>query len=131
MVTKTAGGLKDGEERDKESLTKTNSTECSGKTGDKVLSALETVRLPKVDLSKFDGKVAEWLNFRDFFGHAVQNKSLSKIDKFTYLKSSLLGRAAETISGLAITSANYDSAWQLLEKQFGDKQRLISNFMDR
>ena len=66
------------------------------------------------------------------FGHAVhENKSLSKIDKFTYLKSSLFGRAAETISGLPITSANYDSAWQLLEKQFGDKQRLISNFMDR
>ena len=129
---KAAGDLKDSEERDKESLTKANSTECSGKTDDKVLSALKIVRLPKVDLPKFDGNVDEWLNFRDFFGHAVhENKFLSKIDKFTYLKSSLLRRAAETISGLPITSANYDSAWQLLEKQFGDKQRLISNFMDR
>ena len=115
-----------------ESLTKANSTQRSGKTDDNVLSAIKNVRLPKVDLPKFNGNVAEWLNFRDFFGHAVNgNKSLSKIDKFTYLKSSLLGRTAETISGLPINSATYDSAWQLLEKQFGDKQRLISNFMDR
>ena len=129
---KAAGGLNDGEERDKESLTKANSTECSGKTDDKVLSASKNVRLPKVDLPKFDGTVAEWLNFREFFGHSVhENKSLSKIDKFTYMNTSLLGRAAETISGLPITSANYDSAWQLLEKQFGDNQRLISNFMYR
>ena len=100
-------------------------------TDDKVLTALKNVRLSKVDLPKFDGNVAEWLNFRDIFGRAVhEHKSLSKIDKFTYLKSSLLGKAVETISGLSITSANYDNAWQLLEKQFGDKQRLIPNFMD-
>ena len=79
---KAAGGLKDGEERDKESLTKANSPECSGKTDDKVLSAIKNVRLTKVDLPKFDNNVAKWLNFRDFFGHAVhENKSLSKIDK--------------------------------------------------
>ena len=85
-----------------------------------------------MDLPKIYGNVPEWLNVRHVFGQAVhENKSLSKIDKFPYLKSSLLGRAAETISCLQITSATCDSAWQLLEKQFGDKQRLISNFMNR
>ena len=43
----------------------------------------------------------------------------------------MTGKAAETIAGLPLTSANYDSAWGLLEKQFGDKQRLIANFMNK
>ena len=47
------------------------------------------------------------------------------------MKASLTGKAAETIAGLPIISANYDSAWMLLEKQFGDKQMLIANFMNK
>ena len=90
------------------------------------------VKLPKVELPKFDGSVTGWMSFRDFFGNAVhRNSSLSKTDNFTYLKASLTGKAAETIVGLPLTSANYDSAWGLLEKQFGDKQRLIANFMNK
>ena len=98
----------------------------------KRFSKRANVKLPKVELPKFDGTVTEWMSFRDCFGNAVhQNSSLSKIDKFTYLKASLTGKAAETIAGLPLTSANYDSAWGLLEKQFGDKQRLIANFMNK
>ena len=98
----------------------------------KTFSKRVNVKLPKVELPKFDGSVTEWMSFRDFFGNAVhRNSSLSKIDKFTYLKASLTGKAAETIAGLPLTSANYDSAWGLLEKQFGDKQRLIANFMNK
>ena len=90
------------------------------------------VKLPKVELPKFDGSVTEWMSFRDFFGNAVhRNSSLSNIDKFTYLKASLTGKAAEAIAGLPLTRANYDSAWGLLEKQFGDKQRLIESFMNK
>ena len=29
------------------------------------------VKLPKVELPKFDGSVTEWMSFRDFFGNAV------------------------------------------------------------
>ena len=98
----------------------------------KTFSKRVNVKLPKVELPKFDGSVTEWMSFRDFFGNAVhRNSSLSKIDKFTYLKASLTGKAAETIAGLPLTSANYDSAWGLLEKQIGDKQRLIANFMKK
>ena len=102
----------------------------------KKFSKRVNVKLPKVELPKFDGTVTEWKSFRDFFGKAVhQNSALSKIDKFTYLKASLTGKAAETIAALPITSANYDSAWMLLEKQswkkFGDKQKLIANFMNK
>ena len=98
----------------------------------KTFSKRVNVKLPKVELPKFDESVTEWMSFRDFFGIAVhRNSSLSKIDKFTYLKASLTGKAAETIAGLPLTSANYDSAWVLLEKQFGDKQRLIANFMNK
>ena len=84
----------------------------------------------KVELPK--STVTEWMSFRDFFGNAVhRNSSLSEIEKFTYLKTSSTGKAAETIAGLPLTSANYHSAWGLLEKHFGDKQRLRANFMNK
>ena len=49
----------------------------------KKFSKRVNVKLPKVELPKYDGTVTEWMSFRDFFGNAVhQNSALSKIDKF-------------------------------------------------
>ena len=72
----------------------------------KTFSKRVNVKLPKVQLPKFDGTVTEWMSFRDFVGNAVHQKSLPKIDKFAYLRASLTGKAAETIAGLPLTSAN-------------------------
>ena len=54
----------------------------------KTFSKRVNVKFPKMELPKFDGTVTEWMSFRYFFGNAVhRNSSLSKIDKFTYLKA--------------------------------------------
>ena len=42
----------------------------------------------------------------------------------------LEGSAAEAISGLRITSGNYEAAVALLKKHFGDKKQIIAKHMD-
>ena len=50
---------------------------------------------------------------------------LPVITKFTYLQSLLEGAANASISGLALTGANYTIACKVLEERFGKKEQII------
>ena len=68
-------------------------------------------KLPKLTLPKFAGDPIEWTTFRYSFSSAIHlSEELSEIDKFQYLKSVLVGTAAETISGLPLSGSNYNHA---------------------
>ena len=88
-------------------------------------------RLPKLQPPSFDGDITKWATFWDAFDATIhRNASLSDIDKFTYLKSSLHRTAREAIAGLTLSSANYREALTILEKRFGNKQLIISRHMN-
>ena len=79
-------------------------------------------RLPKLEVRKFDGKLHEWQEFWDSFESAIhRNESLEDVDKFSYLKGLLVGQARSAITGFALTSANYESAVELLKKRYGKR----------
>lgn len=88
-------------------------------------------KLPKLEVKKFNGKLCEWQEFWDSFESAIhQNDGLSNVDKFSYLRSLLLEPARSAIGGFALTSANYESAIELLKKRYGKKiiiQRALVN----
>ena len=89
------------------------------------------VKLPKIDLTKFDGDFTKWTTFWDVFESSVHmNLTLSKVDKFIYLRSLLESTAADAISGLSLSSANYDEAVTILRKRFGNKKLIIAKHMD-
>lgn len=93
--------------------------------------AASKVKLPKLTLQPFDGQLTSWTPFWDSFKAAVHdNHSLSDVDKFNYLKGLLQRTALEAISGLALTSANYQEAVAILRKRFGSKPQIISKHMD-
>ncbi len=58
------------------------------------------------------------------------NDSVSKIDKFNYLKSLVEGNAASAIDGFALTADNYESAIKLLKDRFADPQMIKSSHME-
>ena len=61
------------------------------------------VKLPELEIPVFDGDKMKWREFWDFFKVTVdQNKWLSEIKIFCYLKSKLTGEASQVISGLSI-----------------------------
>ena len=84
-------------------------------------------RLPKLELPKFNGDVTKWQTFWDKFNAIVhQNSDISDINKFTYLQSLLKEEALSCISGLSLTTENYASAREILQKRFGSKERIIA-----
>ena len=58
------------------------------------------------------------------------NHGITKVDKFSYLKSLLEGTAAKVIQGLTLSDANYDSAIALLQERFGRTQDIITSHME-
>ena len=72
-----------------------------------------------------------WTTLWDIFQSTVHsNAGMSKIDKFSYLKSLLEGAAAGTIQGLTLSDANYDAAVTLLEERFGRSKEIIAAHTD-
>ena len=88
-------------------------------------------KLPKLTLKKFHGELTQWLTWWESFSSAVHsNKALSDIDKFTYRRTLLDGPASSAIDGLPLTSENYANAIDILRTRYGNKQMIISHYMD-
>ena len=104
----------------------------SAKTDQGHLQTVHThAKLPKLELKKFHGNPIEWYPFWESFESAVhKNSNLSGVDKFNYLKSLLTGIAQSVVTGLALTSANYEKAVELLKRRFGNRQVVISSHME-
>ena len=85
-----------------------------------------TVKLPKLDMISFSGDKLRWTEFWDAFENAVHNnKKLSNIEKFNYLKSKLSGEAYRAILGLTLSKENYEIAIDILKERFGNNQEVI------
>jgi hypothetical protein len=84
------------------------------------------INLPVIQIPEFSGHFEKWLSFRDVFQSLIHNNNnLNSIEKMHYLKSSLSGDALHTIENLAISGANYDEAWSLLEKRYGNERLIV------
>ena len=84
------------------------------------------VKLPELVIPTFDGNNLQWSEFWDLFHITVdQNEQLSEIERFCYLKSRLTGVAKQVISGIFISTENYEIAKQLLDDRFNDKEFVL------
>ena len=62
------------------------------------------VKLPKIDLPNFTGKLTEWIPFYDLFAAAVDSQaSLTNAQKLQYLKASVKNEPSQLISSLTLT----------------------------
>ncbi|XP_054724251.1 uncharacterized protein LOC129234281 [Uloborus diversus] len=89
------------------------------------------MKLPKLTIHKFYGDSSCWLEFWGQFSNAIdKNKSLSPIDKFSYLKSLLGGSAYNAVAGFSLTAENYKSAVDLLKNRYGRNDLVINAHME-
>lgn len=86
------------------------------------------VRLPTIEIPRFDGRHQSWLEFRDSFISLIHdNEGIDDINKLRYLQTSLQGSPALLVlENLEICAANYRQAWKSLCERF-DKPRLLVN----
>ena len=79
-------------------------------------------RLPKLQLPFFGGKLLDWPNFWQSFETEVHNnRNLTDISKYTYLRAQLKGEALDKVMGLSITDQNYVVALDILKNTYGKK----------
>ena len=77
------------------------------------------VKLPKLEIKKFSGKIHEYQEFWDSFRSAIhENDELADVDKLKYLKGYLEEPARSMIGGLPMTDSNYTIAVELLKKRY-------------
>ena len=86
-----------------------------------------TTRLPKLTLPSFSGEYTQWVSFWDQFTTLVDSKvDMTNVEKFSYLKLSLKGdTAAQIVSSLLVTDANYDIAKRKLEERYNNKSSIV------
>lgn len=89
------------------------------------------LRLPQIQIAKFDGSYFRWLEFHDTFESLIHNNHrIPTINKFHYLLSYLEGDASRIVSNLEVSSANYDEAWKLLCGRYNNKRILINHHLN-
>lgn len=83
------------------------------------------VKLPALKLPTFEGQSRSWIGFWDLFSCSVHDREdLTDIQKFTYLKGQLVGEPLCLISGFNLEGSNYQSAIQLLQETYGQKDQI-------
>ena len=88
-------------------------------------------QLPKLTLPTFSGDSLQFQTFWDSFEAAIHNnKGLTGVQKFHYLRAQLLGDAAHVIDNLPLTDKNYEHSVALLKDRFGQPYKLVSAYMD-
>ncbi|GBN80335.1 hypothetical protein AVEN_65111-1 [Araneus ventricosus] len=92
----------------------------------------QVVRLPKLTIPKFNGDSLYWNSFWNSFRVAIHNNtSLSKVEKFNYLRSYLSANAQSAIERFSISDENYDSVVEILKNRFGRRDIIIHAHMNK
>ncbi|XP_058817789.1 uncharacterized protein LOC131681097 [Topomyia yanbarensis] len=83
------------------------------------------LRLPKIDLPRFDGDFSRWLSFRDTFTSMVHsNGDIPTVAKLQYLLQSLEGDAKKPFESVDVEADNYASTWDALHKRYDNRRFL-------
>ena len=93
-------------------------------------SVSHSVKLPKLEIPKYDGDPLCWQEFWDTFESTVHSSDLPDIEKMKYLRSFLKGDAHRLVSGYRLTNANYGAVIDALKQRFGDPEIAIFSHFD-
>ncbi|XP_044264765.1 uncharacterized protein LOC123011414 [Tribolium madens] len=86
------------------------------------------VKLPPMELYKFDGDIKSWRTFIDMFNSTVHNQNaLTNVEKFSYLISTLSKEPLSIVSRIPMTDQNYRTAYDALIKRYENKRLLATS----
>ena len=84
------------------------------------------VKLPKLVLTKFNGKLENWLSFWHTFEVEVDSTDLPAVTKFSYLKEMIETKVRLAIDGLQLTFEGYERAKNILKSTYGKTSEIIN-----
>lgn len=80
------------------------------------------MKLTRLQLLSFRGKLCEWQSFWEQFSSAVHDDcELSRSEEFQYLRHLLTEPASTVIAGIQATAASYDEGVEVFMRRFNNK----------
>lgn len=86
-------------------------------------------KLPKLSITKFNGRIEEWLPFWGKFTSEIVSTSLAPLTKFGYLKELLERHVSKDIDGLPFTEEGYENAKAILEAEYGQSTEIVNAYI--
>ena len=86
-------------------------------------------KLPKLSITKFDGKFASWLSFWNKFEAEIDSTALPPVTKFAYLKELVEPKVKTDIDGLPLTSEGYERAKNILKSEYGKTSEIVNVYV--
>jgi hypothetical protein len=92
----------------------------------KSASQCNSAKLPKLDISKFQGTHLDWQRFWGQFETEIDKSDISPITKLSYLKELLLPKVRAFVDGLPFSTEGYERAKTILKTRYG-KESEVAN----
>ena len=109
-----------------------SSDECPSNSMEAMMSMLNIQTAPNADLDVFSGDPLEYHFFKASFVEVVEKKVPDQKGRLTRLLKFTSGDAKDLIKHCILEEgACYDKAFQLLEKEYGNKQRLGTLYLNK
>lgn len=87
-----------------------------------------SMKLPPIDIPKFNGDWQGWISFIDSFNAMFQNnEGLAPVQKFHYLKNCLQDQPGDVIRSIPTTGENYLQAYNTLVNGYENKGVIIQS----
>lgn len=88
----------------------------------------DSMKLPSIPAPIFNGKLQDWVSFLDSFNAMFhQNTGLSDVQRLHYLKSGLVGPAADVVRTIPTTDINDHTAYNALVERYENKSLIIQS----
>ena len=102
---------------------------CAGNVSQKSPVSTTAAKLPKLSITKFNGKIEEWLPFWGKFMSEIDSSNLACLTKFGYLKELLEKHVRTDIDGLPYTKEGYANAKAILEAEYGQPAEIVNAYV--
>lgn len=95
-------------------------------TTNSTVSSVPDIRLPKIQIPKFNGDPRRFLKFKSLFSNLIhEDTSIPNIRKLYYLQEALEGATEEFIRDVDMTETSYNSVWAELLNRYENKRVII------
>ena len=76
-------------------------------------------KLPKLEITKFNGTYQDWIRFWGQFEETIDKTGVPNVTKFSYLRELLNAQVRRTVEALPFTSEGYNRAKSILKEKHG------------
>ena len=84
------------------------------------------VKLPKLEISKFNGSLTDFMRFWNTFSEEIDRSEIPSTSKFSYLKEYLGPKVRPHVESLPFTTEGYTRAKTILQSKYGRPSEIIN-----